>query len=423
MRKIHLYIICFSLWNFAVFGQESVEEKFINQGELIVLEGGILSIGYNFENSISGNFENKGEVYYYDHFKNDNLFYPGTLSKKAKVYFHPKKELIRQEILGQSVSEFHNVEFRTDNSNQSFLLGNEISVKGESNFISGIIKVSEQEGMFTFLSNSKSIGASDKSHVEGYVEKQGKDSFIYPIGDSGYYRPAKLSASSSEKDLYMSRYVYSEEDFFLDKSSKSGVIEDLNTKEYWEIKRSDSSSGNVLLTLSWDDRTTPSELLTNPEKELHIVRWDAKQQLWVDEGGVVDLSNKEITTISGLTGYGYFTLARVKTDLLLEGDLVIYNLISPDGDGKNDYFIIDNINRYPNNTVEIYNRWGVKVYETSNYNSSDNVFRGYSDGRVTVEKSDKLPSGTYFYIVTYEYKDTQGSRMIKKSGYLHLEMD
>ncbi|SHM75577.1 hypothetical protein SAMN05444275_1311, partial [Myroides odoratimimus subsp. xuanwuensis] len=42
-------MICFSLWNFAVFGQESVEEKFINQGDLIVLEGGTLSIGYNFE--------------------------------------------------------------------------------------------------------------------------------------------------------------------------------------------------------------------------------------------------------------------------------------------------------------------------------------------------------------------------------------
>ena len=423
MRKIHIPIICFSLWNSAVFGQESVEEKFINQGDLIVLEGGTLSIGYNFENSISGNFENRGEIYYYNNFKNDNLFYPGASSKKAKVYFHPKKELIRQEILGQSVSEFHNVEFRTDNSNQSFLLGNEISVKGESNFISGIVKVSDQEGMFTFLSNSKSIGASDKSHVEGYVEKQGKDSFTYPIGGSGYYRPAKLSTSSSEKDLYMSRYVYSEEDFFLDKSSKSGVIEDLNTKEYWEIKRSDSSSGNVLLTLSWDERTTPSELLTNPEKDLHIVRWDSKQQLWVDEGGVVDLEKKEITTPTSVKGYGFFTLATVNTDLILDGDIVIYNLVSPDGDGKNDYFIIDNINRFPNNTVEIYNRWGVKVYDTKSYDSAGNVFRGYSDGRVTINKGEKLPSGTYFYIVTYEYKDHSGSRMIKKSGYLQLETD
>ncbi|MDM1514571.1 gliding motility-associated C-terminal domain-containing protein, partial [Myroides odoratimimus] len=44
-----------------------------------------------------------------------------------------------------------------------------------------------------------------------------------------------------------------------------------------------------------------------------------------------------------------------------------------------------------------------------------------SDGRVTVNKGEKLPTGTYFYIVSYEYKDASGSRMIKKSGYLHLE--
>ncbi|WP_205627563.1 T9SS type B sorting domain-containing protein, partial [Myroides marinus] len=73
------------------------------------------------------------------------------------------------------------------------------------------------------------------------------------------------------------------------------------------------------------------------------------------------------------------------------------------------------------NTVEIYNRWGVKVYDTKNYDSAGNVFRGYSDGRVTINRGDKLPTGTYFYIVNYEYKDKSGSRMIKKSGYLHLD--
>ncbi|WP_205627548.1 T9SS type B sorting domain-containing protein, partial [Myroides marinus] len=73
------------------------------------------------------------------------------------------------------------------------------------------------------------------------------------------------------------------------------------------------------------------------------------------------------------------------------------------------------------NTVEIYNRWGLKVYDTKSYDSAGNVFRGYSDGRVTIDKGEKLPTGTYFYIVNYEYKDKSGSRMIKKSGYLHLE--
>ncbi|MBB1141046.1 gliding motility-associated C-terminal domain-containing protein, partial [Myroides sp. WP-1] len=151
----------------------------------------------------------------------------------------------------------------------------------------------------------------------------------------------------------------------------------------------------------------------------------AQQQLWVDEGGVVDMSSKEITTVSAVKGYGFFTLATVKKDWILDGDIVIYNLVTPDGDGKNDYFIIDNIKKYPNNTVEIYNRWGVRVYETKGYDpsgdGSSNVFRGYSEGRVTVDKNKKLPSGTYYYVVTYEYQDASGSRMIKKAANLHLE--
>jgi len=145
------------------------------------------------------------------------------------------------------------------------------------------------------------------------------------------------------------------------------------------------------------------------------------QQLWVDEGGIVDVDNKTVSTPTSLEQYGFFTLGTVKTDKLLKGDVVIYNFVSANGDGQNDFFRIDNIDRFPNNKVEIFNRWGVKVYDTSNYNSNDNVFRGYSEGRVTMNKKEQLPSGTYYYIISYEYKDESGSRMIKKTGYLHLE--
>jgi hypothetical protein len=41
------------------------------------------------------------------------------------------------------------------------------------------------------------------------------------------------------------------------------------------------------------------------------------------------------------------------------------------------------------NTVEIYNRWGVLVFERAGYNNDDRAFRGVSEGRVT---SNKLKS-------------------------------
>jgi hypothetical protein len=68
------------------------------------------------------------------------------------------------------------------------------------------------------------------------------------------------------------------------------------------------------------------------------------------------------------------------------------------------------------NSVEIYNRWGVLVYETKNYDNSTRKFEGVSEGRTTINKSDDLPTGTYFYIIQW----TDGTQKINKDGYLYL---
>jgi gliding motility-associated-like protein len=98
-------------------------------------------------------------------------------------------------------------------------------------------------------------------------------------------------------------------------------------------------------------------------------------------------------------------------------ELEVYNSVSPNGDGDNDTFIIRNIENYPNNTVSIYNRWGVKVFEVDGY-GQDKVFRGISEGRVTVQKSEELPEGTYFYIL--RYANTSGEEK-QRSGYLYIK--
>ncbi|MFI8380502.1 Ig-like domain-containing protein, partial [Leeuwenhoekiella sp. NPDC079379] len=84
-------------------------------------------------------------------------------------------------------------------------------------------------------------------------------------------------------------------------------------------------------------------------------------------------------------------------------DIIVYNVMTPNGDGLNDVFMIQNITDFPNNTVQIFNRWGVEVFSTKAYDpNSDNAFRGFSDGRATVRRGERLPTGTYYYIITYE---------------------
>jgi len=101
----------------------------------------------------------------------------------------------------------------------------------------------------------------------------------------------------------------------------------------------------------------------------------------------------------------------------------IWNALSLNDDGSNDILFLEGIDCYPNNKVEIYNRWGVKVFESSNYDNVNNVFRGYSDGRSTISRDEKLPTGTYFYVLKYEYSydGVNGKQNIEKAGYLYIQ--
>jgi gliding motility-associated-like protein len=66
-----------------------------------------------------------------------------------------------------------------------------------------------------------------------------------------------------------------------------------------------------------------------------------------------------------------------------------FDIISPNGDGQNDYWVLKDIEQYPNNELYIYNRWGQLVYNKNGY---DNTWTGNNnDGK-------PLPTGAYYYV-------------------------
>ncbi|MFP4287865.1 MAG: gliding motility-associated C-terminal domain-containing protein [Bacteroidota bacterium] len=80
-------------------------------------------------------------------------------------------------------------------------------------------------------------------------------------------------------------------------------------------------------------------------------------------------------------------------------DLTIPNVFTPNGDGVNDLFEIENLEYYPENTIVIYNRHGKKVFEENNYENN------WWDG-------GNFAQGTYYYVLTYsrqgKKRDTHG---------------
>lgn len=95
-----------------------------------------------------------------------------------------------------------------------------------------------------------------------------------------------------------------------------------------------------------------------------------------------------------------------------EDCLIIYNEFSPNNDGANEFFFIECIDQYPNSYLEIFNRWGTKVYEKKGY---DNTWDGTSTGRATLKANEKLPVGTYYYSL-----DLGDGKTAPKAGWLYL---
>ena len=125
-----------------------------------------------------------------------------------------------------------------------------------------------------------------------------------------------------------------------------------------------------------------------------------------------NVNNPNDSNANGIPDY-----LEINNNIPSEDELEIFNAVTPNGNGDNDVFVIRNIQNYPNNSITIFNRWGVVVYETEGYGQNGKFFKGISEGRSTINKNEELPIGNYFYILRY-VNDNGVSK--ERSGYLYL---
>ena len=100
------------------------------------------------------------------------------------------------------------------------------------------------------------------------------------------------------------------------------------------------------------------------------------------------------------------------SDIPGQRDLIIYTGISPNGDFKNDTWVIENVQSLSDtqeNRVFIYNRWGDLIFEVENYDNDQRVFRGIN------KNGNEVTSGVYFYKIEF----SSGRKTL--TGYLTLK--
>jgi len=120
-------------------------------------------------------------------------------------------------------------------------------------------------------------------------------------------------------------------------------------------------------------------------------RWEPETGL--DNPTIADPTATPLVTtryyVFGLNEYGCEEVDSVFIEVL--EDIQAYNVFSPNGDGINEYFEITNSDRFPEMLVEVYSRWGEKLFSTVGYDSGSQ-WDGTTRGK-------EAPVGTYYYII------------------------
>jgi len=110
----------------------------------------------------------------------------------------------------------------------------------------------------------------------------------------------------------------------------------------------------------------------------------------LDESALV--TGSYTVEITGANDCTYSTTIAVGLDSEDDCTLKFFSGFTPNGDGRNDQWIIENIELFPENSVQIFNRWGNEVWSGKNYNNTDVVWVGLN------KSGGDMNDATYFYV-------------------------
>jgi gliding motility-associated-like protein len=174
------------------------------------------------------------------------------------------------------------------------------------------------------------------------------------------------------------------------------------------ISNEDINLGTTFINVNVDKTFSIENLSSKSSIEIeNIVSDNPVFQIIDAPSSIAPLSTEEFTVRLNANTVGeYSGIVTVTTSLneftfqvfgavLAEGstEIKVYNVVTPNGDGRHDFLQIENIAEYPDNMVSIFNRWGNKVFEINSYNNSENIFDGVSD------KGEELLTGNYYYVI------------------------
>ncbi|MGB5274644.1 MAG: gliding motility-associated C-terminal domain-containing protein [Flavobacteriaceae bacterium] len=377
--KSKLYLIFF-LFGLGLSGQEAVH----NYGNLKLHDEGMVGFHTNLVND--GSFD-------------ENLGLIG--------FYRPKGGLT---ISGAFPPTFHDFEIAVVGDLD---LEVSININNSLNFIYGDIDTPRENKNIYARLTSEAIynGEMNRSKIDGFAAVEGQKNFSFPVGYASLLRPLKLTfldGSFFAKCQYLDENTDFPASFSegFDTEKKAADLGAVNAGEFWNM----TTTGMVQIALGWNaDKSLPQGI--NDLKSVTVAGWHKTNGRWDNLGNSAvegTLDEGWVTSKSfNANDYEIFSLGSFFDYKSKEPDNYF---MSPNGDGINDFFVIEILEQPTNNSFKIFNREGLLVYEMENY---QNDFRGYSN-QITNKKNLMLPPGVYFYLLDMHDTDLQ------YQGYFYL---
>ncbi|MCM4170218.1 gliding motility-associated C-terminal domain-containing protein [Arenibacter sp. TNZ] len=302
--------------------------------------------------------------------------------------------------------------------NDGLYLETNVGILNNFNFIHGNVYTPRDRSNISlnFYEDSFYVGEGKNTKIDGYGSIKNKDTFRFPVGDDNRVRPLTITSETINemaKCAYFFQNPNTQSTF--DKNFDTGIrdfnVLGVSNKEFWRLE----GDTPTIATLSWDDMSNIN-MLGEYLSDLTVVGWSKNQQKWMNLGNTAlegEFSFGSITSDTFVPNdYEIITIGGAVdlNETLTTLDLGNYYL-TPNGDGTNDYLVIDGIDESPNNILQIFNRYGVMVYYKENYRDE---FVGLSNRNMLVKGQIGLPSGVYYYIIILN------ALKIKHQGYLYL---
>ena len=381
-------IIVSGLWAACSSGTSQAQKLNVEAARLTVSPNTVLTVKGSIENT--GTIVNNGQMNVSGFWINTGVYNPG----RGGITFNSPAGNVPQIIHhnGQPVSRV------TISGGSKKVMLSDMIITQQLNFGDGVLETSG-DSKIIFAKGTVISGASDRSHIHGAVYHRGQGMKLFPIGNGTSYLPVELLNVEDAEALIGVR-AFEFQNLTL---SKTFSLNAISNKRYWHIDIVSGTLKNsrIILPLrgeSWAGN--PEKIVvaqsTSPAENFNSIG----QSLFQGVGSYDRVTSDQVVSLP------FVTLASTAED----ASIVIYNAVSPNEDGLNDFLRILNIEHYPDNKFTIFNRWGDKIFEIENYNNEERAFRGKSD----LHGGKDLVSGTYFYVL-----DLKNAPSVK--GFLNLK--